>query len=87
MADPHEQAGDAAEGAAGDALLIQHLETLSPSELAAYARVAAALNGLALSDQDLALTAAEFGRGLEIIRPLLEHELPDRLDLAGVYRP
>lgn len=45
------------------------------------------LNGIALSEEDLALTVAEFERALEIVGPLLEYPLPDGLDQAGIYRP
>lgn len=57
------------------------------AELAAYARVALELNGLDLSPEDLALTVAEIRRGLEIIGPLLDFDLPEGLDQAGVFRP
>lgn len=56
-------------------------------ELETYARVALELNGLALSDEDVASTLAEIRRGLEIIEPLLGFELPEGLDQAGVFRP
>ncbi len=51
------------------------------------ARSVLQLNGIALSQADLALTVAEFERALEIARPLLDHVLPDGLDQAGIYRP
>lgn len=59
---------------------------LQDAGLEAYARVALELNGLSLSQADVALTIAEFGRGLDIARPLLDFELPDGLDQAGVFR-
>ena len=52
-----------------------------------YARAALRHNGISLSNEDLALTAAEFSRALEIARPLLDFSLPDGINQAGVYRP
>ncbi len=48
---------------------------------------ALSLNGITLSEGDLALTVAEFERALEIVEPLLKYPLPDGLDQAGIYRP
>jgi hypothetical protein len=53
----------------------------------AYAREMLALNGIVLSPADLALVVEEFRRLQDIAAPLLRHELPDRLDLAGVFKP
>lgn len=57
------------------------------SQLEAYVREALRLNGMSLSEADLAATIAEFHRVQGIVAPLLRHELPDRLDLAPVFRP
>lgn len=52
-----------------------------------YAREVLRLNGLTLSPADLEATLAEFERALEIVGPLLEHDLPEGGDQAGVFRP
>jgi hypothetical protein len=57
------------------------------AELEAYVREALRLNGITLSERDLTLVIAEFGRAREIVEPLLGFDLPDRLDLAAVFRP
>ncbi len=65
-------------------------DTLAPATdqpaLRNYVDQALKLNGLVLPAEEIARTAAEFERGLEIIAPLLGFELPDRLDLAGTFR-
>ena len=58
-----------------------------PDDRLRHARDALAMNGVRLSDQDVAETAGELERAFEIVRPLLDHELPDSLDQAGVFRP
>ena len=63
------------------------IEELALDDILPYARASAALTGLDLANEDLTLTAMEFQRGIEIIKPLLEFDLPDRLDLAGGYKP
>jgi hypothetical protein len=57
------------------------------AQLEVYARAMLALNGLVLSPADLALVVDEFRRLQDIAGPLLQHEMPDRLDLAGVFKP
>ena len=63
--------------------------TPAPGRAAAdnFVREALRLNGIDVSDADLALAAAELERALEIVAPLLGFPLPDGLDQAGVYRP
>lgn len=64
------------------------LDAASPSTgQSTYASEALRLNGVRLSQADIALTAAEFERAMEIVKPLLDFPLPDGLDQAGVYRP
>ncbi len=79
MPQPHDQGGTPTRSTA--------IEELVPDDILPYARTSAVLAGLDLADEDLTLTAMEFQRGIEIIKPLLEFDLPDRLDLAGGYKP
>lgn len=72
---PPEGGRQAADGARG------------PADPLQYAREALRLNGIAASEADVALTAAELERALEIATPMLDFELPDGLDQAGVFRP
>ena len=62
-------------------------EQTAKTRLDVYIREALRLNGLELSESDLALTMTEFRRVQGIVEPLLRFDLPDRLDLAPVYRP
>ena len=62
-------------------------EQTAETRLDAYVREALRLNGLDLSEASVASTKAEFQRVQDIVEPLLCFDLPDRLDLAPVYRP
>ena len=62
-------------------------EKTAQTQLEHYVREALRLNGLELSESDFALTIAEFRRVRNIADPLLRFDLPERLDLAPVYRP
>jgi hypothetical protein len=62
-------------------------EQTAETRLDAYVREALRLNGLDLSEASVASTKVEFQRVQDIVEPLLRFDLPDRLDLAPVYRP
>lgn len=64
-----------------------HDAAAEDAAMTAYARTILALNGLSLSEADLAATIEEFRNLQSMAAPLLRRDLPDRLDLASIFQP